>query len=130
MSRCAALNPSLVNEIGEHLTAINREGITILLIEHDMALIRRLCDPVIVMANGAVMAEGASRRSPPGRMCRKPIWEAALTILSVEGAVAGYSREEQILKGASLHVSAGEIVSIIGPNGAGNPRCSRPLRGC
>lgn len=55
----AGVNPSLVNEIGDHLTAINREGITILLIEHDMALIRRLCAPVIVMANGAVMAEGS-----------------------------------------------------------------------
>ena len=54
----AGVNPSLVNEIGDHLTAINREGITILLIEHGMALIRRLCDPVIVMANGRVMAEG------------------------------------------------------------------------
>ncbi len=54
----AGVNPSLVNEIGDHLTAINREGITILLIEHDMALIRRLCDPVIVMAGGRVMAEG------------------------------------------------------------------------
>lgn len=54
----AGVNPTLAGEIGEHLTAINREGITILLIEHDMALIRRLCDPVIVMANGRVMAEG------------------------------------------------------------------------
>jgi branched-chain amino acid transport system ATP-binding protein len=32
--------------------------LTVLIIEHDMALIRRLCDPVIVMANGRVMAEG------------------------------------------------------------------------
>ena len=54
----AGVNPTLVNEIGDHLTAINAEGIGILLIEHDMALIRRLCGPVIVMANGAVMAEG------------------------------------------------------------------------
>ncbi|MCA4922271.1 MAG: ABC transporter ATP-binding protein, partial [Methylobacterium sp.] len=54
----AGVNPTLASEIGEHLTAINREGITILIIEHDMALVRRLCDPVIVMANGRVMAEG------------------------------------------------------------------------
>ena len=54
----AGVNPSLAQEIGDHLTAINRAGITILLIEHDMALIRRLCDPVIVMAEGAVLAEG------------------------------------------------------------------------
>ncbi len=55
----AGVNPTLVNEIGDHLTAINREGIGILLIEHDMALIRRLCGHVIVMANGAVLAEGS-----------------------------------------------------------------------
>jgi branched-chain amino acid transport system ATP-binding protein/neutral amino acid transport system ATP-binding protein len=52
-----------------------------------------------------------------------------LTILSVEGAIAGYSREEQILKGASLHVAAGEIVSIIGPNGAGKSTLLKAVAG-
>ncbi len=52
-----------------------------------------------------------------------------MTILSVEGAVAGYSREEQILKGASLHVAAGEIVSIIGPNGAGKSTLLKAVAG-
>ena len=55
----AGVNPSLAQDIGAHLTAINREGITILLIEHDMALIGRLCDPVIVMADGRVLAQGS-----------------------------------------------------------------------
>ncbi len=54
----AGVNPSLAQEIAAHLTALNAEGVTILLIEHDMALIRQLCDPVIVMAQGAVMAQG------------------------------------------------------------------------
>lgn len=52
-----------------------------------------------------------------------------MTILSVEGAIAGYSREEQILKGASLHVAAGEIVSIIGPNGAGKSTLLKAVAG-
>jgi branched-chain amino acid transport system ATP-binding protein len=54
----AGVNPTLVNEIGDHLLALQREGLTILLIEHDMPLIRRLCDEVIVMAEGAFMARG------------------------------------------------------------------------
>ncbi|TDP61263.1 ABC transporter ATP-binding protein [Roseateles toxinivorans] len=54
----AGVNPTLVNEIGDHLLALQQEGLTILLIEHDMPLIRRLCDEVIVMADGAFMARG------------------------------------------------------------------------
>ena len=54
----AGVNPILVTEIGDHLLALQREGLTILLIEHDMPLIRRLCDEVIVMAEGAFMARG------------------------------------------------------------------------
>ena len=54
----AGVNPALVNEIGDHLLALQQEGLTILLIEHDMSLIRRLCDEVVVMADGAFMARG------------------------------------------------------------------------
>jgi branched-chain amino acid transport system ATP-binding protein len=54
----AGVNPSLVDEIAGHLTALNRDGLTICLIEHDMALIRRLCDPVIVMAEGRTLTQG------------------------------------------------------------------------
>lgn len=55
----AGVNPSLGAEIGEHLLAMVAEGRTILLIEHDMALIRRLCSDVIVMASGAFLARGS-----------------------------------------------------------------------
>ena len=54
----AGVNPTLAQEIAAHLTALKQEGVTLLLIEHDMALIRQLCDPVIVMAQGRVMAQG------------------------------------------------------------------------
>ncbi len=36
----AGVNPSLTEQIAEHLVALNRGGLTICLIEHDMALIR------------------------------------------------------------------------------------------
>lgn len=54
----AGVNPSLTEEIAGHLVALNQEGVTICLIEHDMGLIRRLCDPVIVMAEGRTLTRG------------------------------------------------------------------------
>ena len=55
----AGVNPTLAGQIADHLLALQAEGITICLIEHDMALIRRLCDPVIVLAEGRTLMSGA-----------------------------------------------------------------------
>lgn len=54
----AGVNPTLAREIGEHLRGLAREGITILLIEHHMDMVARLCDRVIVLAEGRHLAEG------------------------------------------------------------------------
>ena len=54
----AGVNPTLQNEIAERLQELPRRGISVLLIEHDMGFIARLCDPVIVMAEGRVLTEG------------------------------------------------------------------------
>ncbi len=55
----AGVNPTLADQIAEHLIALNRDGLTICLIEHDMALIKRLCHPVIVMAEGKTLTRGS-----------------------------------------------------------------------
>lgn len=55
----AGVNPTLTSQIAEHLVALNADGITICLIEHDMALIRQICDPVIVMAEGRTLTQGS-----------------------------------------------------------------------
>jgi ABC-type branched-subunit amino acid transport system ATPase component len=55
----AGVNPTLAREIGEQLRALLAEGITILLIEHQMDMIARLCDHVIVMAEGRRLVEGS-----------------------------------------------------------------------
>jgi ABC-type branched-subunit amino acid transport system ATPase component len=54
----AGVNPTLAREIGEHLTRLAAEGLPILLIEHHMDMVARLCDRVIVMAEGRHLAEG------------------------------------------------------------------------
>ncbi|HEX7003445.1 MAG TPA: ABC transporter ATP-binding protein [Trueperaceae bacterium] len=56
----AGVNPTLMEKIAEKIVQLREErGITFLLIEHDMSLVMRLCDPVIVMSQGAKLAEGA-----------------------------------------------------------------------
>lgn len=55
----AGVNRTLLNTIGDAILRLNRErGYTFCVIEHDMDFIGKLCDPVIVMAEGAVLAEG------------------------------------------------------------------------
>lgn len=55
----AGVNRTLLNTIGDAILRLNRErGYTFCVIEHDMDFIDKLCDPVIVMAEGAVLAEG------------------------------------------------------------------------
>jgi branched-chain amino acid transport system ATP-binding protein/neutral amino acid transport system ATP-binding protein len=54
----AGVNPTLAREIGEHLKTLAAEGLPILLIEHHMDMVARLCDRVIVLAEGRHLAEG------------------------------------------------------------------------
>jgi len=55
----AGVNRTLLNTVGDAIRRLNRErGYTFCMIEHDMDFIGRLCDPVIVMAEGRVLAEG------------------------------------------------------------------------
>ena len=55
----AGVNRTLLNTIGDAILRLNKErGYTFCMIEHDMDFIGRLCDPVIVMAEGAVLAKG------------------------------------------------------------------------
>ena len=57
----AGVNRTLLNEIGDAILRLNRErGYTFCMIEHDMDFISRLCDPVVVMAEGGVLAQGTA----------------------------------------------------------------------
>jgi len=55
----AGINPTLAGEIAAHLQTLRAEGLSFLIIEHHMDMIARLCDPVIVMAEGRTLTEGS-----------------------------------------------------------------------
>ncbi|MGM0701544.1 MAG: ABC transporter ATP-binding protein [Pseudomonadota bacterium] len=55
----AGVNRTLLGDLVNNIERLNREmGYTFLVIEHDMDMIARLCDPVIVLAQGSVMVQG------------------------------------------------------------------------
>ena len=54
----AGVNPSLLETLMERVQLLHRRGITFLLIEHNMDLVMRVCQHVIVMAQGQVLAQG------------------------------------------------------------------------
>lgn len=55
----AGVNRTLLQELIANIMRLNRElGYTFLVIEHDMDMIAKLCNPVIVLAQGSVMAQG------------------------------------------------------------------------
>src|SRR6056300_472408 len=55
----AGVNRTLLNTIADAILRLNKErNYTFVVIEHDMNFIERLCDPVICMAEGRVLAKG------------------------------------------------------------------------
>ncbi len=52
------VNPTLLEAIVGHIEELNRQGLTVLIVEHNMDLVMSLSDKVVVMAYGSVIAEG------------------------------------------------------------------------
>ncbi len=63
----AGVHPSTVGEIATYLETLRDDGLGILVVEHELRMVDRLCDPVVVMAQGKVIGRGsmsALRRQP------------------------------------------------------------------
>ena len=54
----AGVNPTLMKQLGRNILELRDQGKTFLLIEHDIDVITTLCDMVVVMAKGQVLAKG------------------------------------------------------------------------
>jgi branched-chain amino acid transport system permease protein len=57
----AGVHPHLARQIGGELLELCAGGMTIVMVEHELAIMDEFCDPVIVMAEGRVLAEGTMR---------------------------------------------------------------------
>ncbi|WP_062377655.1 ABC transporter ATP-binding protein [Demequina pelophila] len=82
----AGVNPALTESLLDHIVELKNEGVTVLFVEHDMHMVRRISDWVVVMAEGRIIAEG-----PPSTVMQNEEVQAAYlgvhhdTDLSEEG---------------------------------------------
>ena len=53
------INPTLIERMGDLIRELNASGKTFLLVEHNMPFVVNLCDPIRVLARGAVIAQGS-----------------------------------------------------------------------
>jgi branched-chain amino acid transport system ATP-binding protein len=63
----AGVNPALTESLLGHILDLKAQGMTVLFVEHDMHMVRHIADWVVVMAEGAVIAEG-----PPEAVMKDP----------------------------------------------------------
>ncbi len=119
------MNRTLLNTIGDAIVRLNQErGYTFCVIEHDMDFIGRLCDPVIVMAEGKVLAEGTVDQVKNDER----VIEAYLgTGLKNKAKAEGFPVD--ILHACTIAVEPGEIAVIVGPNGAGKSTAMKAVFG-
>ncbi|MBK8029413.1 MAG: ABC transporter ATP-binding protein [Chloroflexi bacterium] len=54
----AGMNPVETHELGEQILRLNADGITVLVIEHDMSLISQVCEGIYVLNFGQIIAHG------------------------------------------------------------------------
>ncbi len=54
----AGVHPNLAHKIGDQLTRLCEAGMTVLMVEHELSIMDAFCDPVIVLAEGKVLAQG------------------------------------------------------------------------
>jgi neutral amino acid transport system ATP-binding protein len=54
----AGVNPALIDRIGGYILDLKAQGVTILMVEHNLNVVEKICDHVIVLAEGKTLATG------------------------------------------------------------------------
>lgn len=150
----AGVSPQLQQRLAELITTTHQQGVTVVVVEHNLRFLLDLVERVVCLAAGTVIADGTPdeiRRDPQvlaaylGKEAElETDVEPVRTVLSseatdpnppeerprldVQDLESGYGKLT-VIHGASVQVGPGEIVAILGPNGAGKTTLLRTVAG-
>jgi ABC-type branched-subunit amino acid transport system ATPase component len=96
--------------LGDVLRQLKREGMSILLVEHDMDFVMGLTDRIVVMEFGTKLIEGTPAEVQASPRCAPPTWAPntdMTALLHVTDLHAGYGRAE-VLSGLNLRLDQGQ----------------------
>lgn len=96
----AGVNPALTQSLLHHVVSLREQGMTVLFVEHDMDMVREIADWVVVMGQGAIIAEG----TPDSVMSNSDVIDAYLG--SHHDAPLTEDEEEQQLAEIAADVQA------------------------
>jgi branched-chain amino acid transport system ATP-binding protein len=154
----AGMNPSEKLRIRELIEKLNADGLTVLLIDHDMRLVMGVCQRIAVLNFGRKIADGPPTEisEDPGVVTaylgtqaareggvhvpgaegpevlqmseQAPVREPERPLLDVTDLEVGYGAIRAV-RGVSFKVAEGEVVALIGANGAGKSTILNTLSG-
>lgn len=155
-----ALDVTIQAKILKLLKEINQKyGISILFISHDLNIIRKMCDRVIVMCKGRMVEQGSVEQifEAPQQDYTKKLLQAALGELQIPAGTGqnktvqtshiielddvnvfykekrkrlfGKTGHKHAVKNVTLHVREGEILGIVGESGSGKSSLAKAIVG-
>lgn len=133
------------DDVARELTRLARDGIAIVLLSHDLHLVRAIADRVLVLQRGATVEHGPATevlttpRHPHTRdlLATPPIRQPAAStgdtpLLTVTGLSAAHrdgGRHRDVIRDVDLTILAGQCLAVVGRSGSGKTTLARCIAG-